>query len=125
MRKHSVLILGAVLLLAAFTLAAADVNGKWAGEVQGRNGQPRPITFSFKQDGAALTGTMVGMMGREVEISDGKVDGDNISFLVKMEIQGNEVKINYTGKVEGDSIKMKSQREGTDRVQEFVAKKSM
>jgi hypothetical protein len=125
MRKHSLVTLVAVLILAAMTLAAADVTGKWAGEVQGRNGQPRPISFTFKQDGATLTGNMVGPMGREVEIADGKVDGDNISFMVKMEFQGNEVKINYTGKVEGDSIKMKSQREGSDRVQEFTAKKSM
>ena len=115
----------AVLILAAMTLAAADVSGKWAGEVQGRNGQPRPISFTFKQDGAALTGSMVGPMGREVEITDGKVDGDNISFLVKMEFQGNEVKITYTGKLDGDNLKMKSTREGSDRVQEFTAKKAM
>jgi hypothetical protein len=125
MRKHSFVMLVAVLILAAMTLAAADVSGKWAGEVQGRNGQTRPVSFTFKQDGAALTGSMVGPMGREVEITDGKVDGNNISFLVKMEIQGNEVKITYTGTLDGDNLKMKSQREGSDRVQEFTAKKAM
>ena len=125
MRKHSLVVLAAILVLAATTLFAADVTGKWAGEVQGRNGQTRQISFNFKQDGATLTGNMVGPMGKEVEITDGKVDGDNIAFTVNMEFQGNAVKIKYTGTLEGDSLKMKSQREGSDRVQEFTAKKAM
>jgi hypothetical protein len=103
---------------------AADVTGKWAAEVQGRNGQTRNVSFAFKQDASTLSGTMVGPMGREVEITNGKVDGDNLSFDVNMEFQGNAVTIHYTGTVEGNSIKMKSQREGSDRTQEFTAKKS-
>ena len=124
MRNRSFLTLLSVLVLGALTLMAADVTGKWAAEVQGRNGQTRNVNFAFKQDGSTLTGTMVGPMGREVEITNGKIDGDNLSFDVNMEFQGNAVTIHYTGAVEGDSIKMKSQREGSDRTQEFTAKKS-
>ncbi len=124
MGKRLFLSLLSVLVLGAVSLMAADVSGKWAAEVQGRNGQTRNMTFSFKQDGSTLTGSMVGPMGREFEISNGTVDGDNLSFYVKMEFQGNAMKIHYTGTVEGDSIKMKSQREGSERVQEFTAKKS-
>jgi hypothetical protein len=124
MRNRSFLTLVSVLVLGALTLMAADVSGKWAAEVQGRNGQTRNVSFAFKQDGSTLNGTMVGPMGREVEITNGKVDGDNLSFDVNMEFQGNAVTIHYTGTVAGDSIKMKSQREGSDRTQEFTAKKS-
>jgi hypothetical protein len=124
MRNRSFLTLLSVLVLGALTLMAADVTGKWAAEVQGRNGQTRNVSFAFKQDGSTLAGTMVGPMGREVELKNGKVDGDNLSFDVNMEFQGNPVTIHYTGTVEGDSIKMKSQREGSDRAQEFTAKKS-
>jgi hypothetical protein len=124
MRNRSFLTLVSVLVLSALALMAADVTGKWAAEVQGRNGQTRNVSFAFKQDGSTLTGTMVGPMGREVAITNGKVDGDNLSFDVNMEFQGNAVTIHYTGTVEGDSIKMKSQREGSDRTQEFTAKKS-
>ena len=114
----------AIAVMALTSLAyAGDVTGKWVASMETPNGA-RETTFTFKADGAKLTGSVSGRQG-DTQIQDGKVDGDNISFLVKMEIQGNEVKIDYTGKVEGDSIKMKSQREGTDRVQEFVAKKSM
>ena len=41
-----------------------------------------------------------------------------------MEFNGNEVKLNFKGKVSGDVIKFTRQREGGDRVQEFTAKKS-
>ena len=88
MRNRSFLTLVSVLVLGALTLMAADVTGKWAAEVQGRNGQTRNVSFAFKQDGSTLTGTMVGPMGREVAITNGKVDGDNLSFDVNMEFQG-------------------------------------
>jgi hypothetical protein len=124
MRNRSFFTLLSVLVLGAMTLMAADVTGKWSAEMQGRNGQTRNVNFNFKQDGSTLTGTLAGAMGGEAEIANGKVDGDNISFDVTREFQGNTVKIHYTGTVEGDSIKMKSQREGSDRAQEFTAKKS-
>jgi len=123
MRKRSMLILCALFALAVATLSAADVTGKWTAEVQGRNG-PRTVTFDLKQDGSNLTGTMQGMGPEPVNISDGKVDGDNLSFVVRREFNGNEMKINYTGKLDGGNLVMKSQREGSDRVMEFTAKKA-
>ena len=117
------LILCALFALAVATLSAADVTGKWTAEVQGRNG-PRTVTFDLKQDGSNLTGTMQGMGPEPVNISDGKVDGDNLSVVVRREFNGNEMKINYTGKLEGGNLVMKSQREGSDRVMEFTAKKA-
>jgi hypothetical protein len=41
-----------------------------------------------------------------------------------MEFNGNQVKLNFKGKIEGDQIKFTRQREGGDRVQEFTAKKA-
>jgi len=113
-----------ILLVAIGTAIAADITGKWNGEVQGRGGQTRPVTFNLKQDGGQLTGSMVGPQGRELPIADGKVSGDQVSFTVTMEFNGNTVKTNYTGTVSGDEIKMKSQREGGDSTQEFTAKRS-
>lgn len=123
MRRQFLFVLGALFVLVAATAMAADVTGKWTAEVQGRNGT-RTVTFDLKQDGSTLTGTMQGMGPQPVEISDGKVDGDNISFVIRREFNGNEMKINYTGKLEGGNLVMKSQREGSDRVMEFTAKKS-
>src|ERR1700704_5210365 len=80
-----------IALIAAFSLLAADVSGKWVAEQPGRNGgPPRQTTFMLKADGAKLTGTMTGG-GRggaaptAVEITDGKIDGDKVTFTVKRE----------------------------------------
>jgi len=112
------------LLVALFaTLAlAADVTGTWKAQVPGREGNPMEMTFTFKVEGETLTGTISNPMG-ETPISNGKTSGDDLSFTVVMNFGGNEVKINYKGKVSGNEIKFTSQREGSDRVREFVAKK--
>ncbi len=109
---------------AVFTLlaAAADVTGKWVAQVPGRDGQSREVVYNLKADGAKLTGTMSGPQGAEIAISDGKIDGDNIAFDVKLEFNGNSMTRKYSGVVAGDEIKMKSQ---TQRgAQEFVAKRA-
>ena len=119
--KIRLVLLSCLLAVAAF---AADVTGKWNAEVPGRGGQTRQITMNLKADGATLTGTIGGPQG-DTEITNGKVDGDQVSFTVVREFQGNSVKLNYTGKVAGDEIKFKQEREGGEgRSQEFTAKRS-
>ena len=56
----------AFLLLTA-TAYAADVDGKWSGTVQGPMGD-FPVAFTFKADGAKLTGSTTGFDGAEVPI---------------------------------------------------------
>ena len=109
--------------LFAFAAVAADVNGKWVAQVPGRDGQTRDTTFNFKQDGAKLTGTMSGFQGAELEIKDGKVSDDGLSFKVNMEFGGNAVTLLFDGKVSGSEIKFTRKREGGDRTQEFTAKR--
>jgi|HubBroStandDraft_6_1064221.scaffolds.fasta_scaffold717576_2 hypothetical protein len=118
--KAKFLVLSCLLAVAAF---AADVTGKWTAEVQGRQGT-QTVTLNLKSDGAALTGSFQGARGGPVDISDGKVDGNKISFSITREIQGNSIKILYEGVASGDSISFKSHPEqAPDRVQEFTAKK--
>src|SRR5579863_9406309 len=92
----------------AFTLAltalAADITGTWKGSADTPMGTVER-TFVFKQDGGKLTGETSSNMFGKSTIEDGKVDGDSISFTVTINYQGNDVKINYTGKVSGDEIK--------------------
>jgi hypothetical protein len=110
------------LLLAAVAVFAADVNGKWVAQVPGRGGETREATFTFKADGNQLTGSVTTPRG-DVPISDGKVEGDDISFAQVMEFNGNQVKLLYKGKVAGNEIKFTRQREGGERVAEFTAKR--
>jgi hypothetical protein len=96
-----------VLLSCALTIVsyAADASGKWTFETRGRNG-PMTQTLNLKQDGNSLTGTLMGGRGGEVQISDGKVDGDNISFTVVRQFRGNEMSIKYNGVISGDQMNL-------------------
>lgn len=112
-----------VLLSLFATLAlAADVTGTWKAQVPGREGTTRETTFTFKVEGENLTGAVSSAMG-ETPISDGKISGDDLSFTVVMKFGEREMKMLYKGKVSGNEIKFTSQREGSERVTEFVAKK--
>jgi len=95
------------LLLAAFfalNLSAADVTGTWKGSADTPNGKVER-TFVFKSDGAKLTGeTSSEMLGKST-IEDGKIEGDTLSFNIKVKFQDNEMTLHYTGKVSGDEIK--------------------
>src|SRR6516165_6554568 len=123
-----------IALVFAFAVMAADVSGKWTYEQPGRGGNPgRPVTITLKQDGMKLTGSVPGM-GRggdnpppPTEITDGKVDGNNISFTVKREFNGNTMIQKFEGTVDGDQMKLKITRtgqDGTPMTNEVVAKRS-
>lgn len=115
----------ATTLLIGLSLAAlaADASGKWNASVPGRGGQARDVTFTLKADGDKLTGSMSGGQGGEIAISDGKVTGDNISFVTTIERGGNTIKQSYAGKVEGDEIKFKREG-GQGQPIEFTAKRA-
>ncbi len=101
--KSKILLIGAVVLLVVAAAYAADVTGKWVAEMQGRNGTTQ-TTFDLKADGAKLTGTMQGAQGDPVAIQDGKIDGDNISFVAVRKMGEMEMKTTWKGKVTGDQI---------------------
>jgi hypothetical protein len=113
------------LMMALATLAlAADVTGKWVAQVPGRGGQTVETTINLKAEGDKLTGTISNPQG-ESAIGDGKVSGDDVSFSVTREFQGNSFKMIYKGKVSGDEIKFTRTIEGRDMPPtEFTAKKA-
>jgi len=122
MRKLT--ITGFLLGLLTLTALAADVTGKWTAQMPSRRGQTREATFHFKADGNTLTGTVSGRMG-DMPISDGRIEGDQISFTQTMEGDGNTIKVLYKGTVSGDEIKFTRTRDGgAGRAQEFIAKRA-
>jgi hypothetical protein len=102
----------AILCVLTFAVMAADVTGKWTWEQQGQNGATT-VSLSLKADGGKLTGTLDGGRG-PTEISDGKVDGNSISFNVKRNMRGTDVVTPYKGIVNesGDSMKIEFSRPG-------------
>src|SRR5512136_2364300 len=96
----AVCVLGAMIASAV----AADITGTWVAEMSAPKmgpgggpegggpggGGPMKFTFEFKADGAKLGGNVLGPMGNKNEIIDGKIDGNNVSFAVKVDAMGNE-----------------------------------
>lgn len=99
--KKRILWICTLLALSSLAAFAADVTGKWTAE--GRGGTQ---TYTLKQDGDKLTGNIEGGRGGAVDISNGKVDGDNVSFEVVREFNGNSITIKYSGTVSGNSMKL-------------------
>jgi hypothetical protein len=97
-----------LIALATLTLGvsfAADIDGKWTGQVEGRNGTQTQIIM-LKADGSALTGNIQGARGGPVDISNGTIDGNNVSFTVVREFQGNKVTQEFKGMISGGQLKL-------------------
>ena len=102
--KRNLLLLVFVVIFSSIVALAADITGAWTGSTKGPNGDDFALTFNFKQDGAKLTGTVVGPQGDPLQITDGKVDGDKMSFNVSF----NGMTINHDGVIDGDEIALKT-----------------
>jgi len=111
--------LSALLALASIAALAADLTGTWKSEPPA-NGKGGPQTLTLKQDGSALTGTLGGGRGEPVEMKNGKVDGDNVSFEVTRTMQGNEMTMKYSGKVDGSTLKVSYEMRGNTRELSFT-----
>lgn len=90
----------ALILFAGLACFAAitDLNGKWSGAFKTPQGD-FPVTYTFKVDGDKITGVAESDQG-SLEITDGKVSGNDFSFNV--DLQGNVLK--NVGKFYGDSV---------------------
>ncbi len=125
----SVLSLTTCLLLAfAATVQADDKKpnpaGTWKWSFTGQNGQTRETTLKLKLEGEKLTGSMSGRNG-DTAIDDAKIKGDEISFAVTREFNGNKMTSKYNGKLSGDTIKGKveTERDGEKRSRDWEAKR--
>jgi len=101
------------LALNAASMHAADVSGKWTTDLQmPGGGDSMQIQFVFTADGATLTGSVQGPQGDAMAITDGKIDGDKISFKVSF----NGMTISHEGTVNaaGDEIKLNSKSDSGD-----------
>ncbi len=108
----------------------ADPTGTWSWTVPGRNGGPdRKNTLKLKVEGDKVTGKLTsparGGETRDTEIKDGKLKGNEVSFTVSREFNGNTFTQKYSGKVTADSIKgkMEFERNGETTSRDWEAKK--
>jgi len=120
-RRASLLIV--FLGFLAATLSAADVGGKWTGDVNTPDGQSISLTFTFKLDGGKVTGTVTGPTG-DIEISDGKLDGETLQFGLNVDAGGQQMNFKCTGKLAADDQLKITMDGGGDLNFEINAKRS-
>ena len=112
-----------LIAMFAITASAADINGTWKGTAETPNGTIER-TFVFKVDGGKLTGETVSTRFGKSTISDGKIDGDNLSFTISMKFQDNDVTVSYKGKVvSATEIKLTAEIPNAGQTIEYTAKK--
>ena len=90
------------IALTSTAALAADLTGTWSGEMPGQNGGTFHISYTFKEDGAELTGSVKSPQGDLIQIADGKIDGDKFSFTLTV----NGTTIWHEGTVSGETIKL-------------------
>ena len=90
-----------IAVFAVMTSNAEGIGGKWKTSMESPQGSME-LTFVFKVDGAKLTGTVSSPMG-DIEISNGKVNGNEFSFDI--DVMGNTMP--HKGKLDGEVIKLK------------------
>jgi len=114
--RHALLALVMTIGLTA-TAFAADVTGKWVGNVETPNG-PLELTYELKADGETLTGTVASAMG-SLPLNNGKIAAGVLTYEVALE--GNVIKHEAKMNDAGTEITIKATGEwGTS---EYVVKK--
>lgn len=110
-----------LLVLSALAVMGADLNGTWKGTAESQNGTIER-TFIFKVDGAKLTGEAISEMFGKSAIENGKVEGDAVSFQIKVKFQEEERTMSYTGKLAGETLTLEAKGFG-DMVIKWTCKK--
>ena len=130
LKKNLTPLLAIAILAIGTAVQAADATGTWSWTRPGRNGGPeQKMTLKLKADGEKLTGTLSspGRDGQTTEtaIADGKVKGEEVSFTVTREFNGNKMVSKYNGKVSAETIKGKieSERNGQTQSRDWEAKR--
>jgi hypothetical protein len=104
--KKMLMAVGLLAFLAVLpAVHAADATGTWKGKFD-LHGTSMPLTFHLTVAAGAVTGTVEGLPTTPVEIHDGKVNGDTLTFWLSSDYEGQSYKLVYTGKVSpaGDEI---------------------
>jgi len=119
-------ILTVMILTGLLCVYAADISGKWTAQFDSQVGLQKYV-FELKVDGNTVTGTAISDIGGSVAktpLKDGKISGDEVTFMEPLNYQGMELQITYKGKiVSADEIKF-SRTVGEAGGEEFVAKKA-
>jgi hypothetical protein len=100
---------------------AAGATGKWTATFNTQVGEQK-YTWDLTVAGSKLTGKYTSSNGNG-EITDGKVDGNNLSWVENLDYQGMPLRIEYTATLSGDELKI-TRKVADVATEEGVAKRA-
>lgn len=121
MIKRKIILFIVLTISCLVSVYAADPAGKWTTTINTQIGDLQ-YTYDFKVEGEKLIGKAKSQFG-DIEITEGKVKGDDITFVENISFDGTPIRIEYKGKVTGDEIKF-TRQVGEFATEEFVAKRA-
>lgn len=127
MTRRDILALGFVVLGLVTQASAADKadpTGTWKWSVTFNN-NTRDVTLKLKLEGDKLTGAMPGRNNTETAIEDATFKDGEVAFSVTRERNNQKFTTKYKGKLDGDTIKGKSEseRDGQTQSRDWEAKR--
>jgi hypothetical protein len=122
--QRTLAVAGAVLFCATM-LFGASATGTWKGSLTAPDGG-HDLTFKLTASGDKLTGTVsdAASGSGELEIREGKIEGDTITFQMLYPYQGDTMKILYKGQVTADEIRFNIATDDGSWSTDFVAKRT-
>jgi hypothetical protein len=85
---------------------AQGVAGAWTMSYTTRDGVKMASTLTLKIEEDKLTGTISSPRG-SVPLNEASVKGDDVAFAIERVGFGDRIRIEYTGKVKGDTMTLK------------------
>jgi hypothetical protein len=80
------------------------VAGLWKVDLKLESGAKLQPSLRLKQQGNRLTGSYVGVSGKEAPLQEVKAKGAEVSFRVTDEIEGEKVALRFAAKLAGDQL---------------------
>ncbi len=90
-------------LASASLLGQGNFNGRSSGEIVTTDGENRSATFFLRQSGDTLTGAMT-LNFRMQDFTEGKVAGDEASWVIVTRPGGRERRVEYPAKLSGGAL---------------------
>ncbi len=120
MKKYLVSLM-ALLALTGLVLLAADIDGTWTMTKDGKNG-PQTTTLILTAKGGELTGKLDGGRGGPLDISEGKIEGANVTFKVVREGKNGKQEQEYKGMLKGGDLTLTTEGRGGPQELNFKKK---
>jgi hypothetical protein len=107
MTKKIITIAGIALLALAVqvapAMAQANVAGTWTLTLEGPEG-PIDAEVVLTQDGGSVMGTIEMPDVDSADLEDGMIEGNALTFMLIISVQGQEIALEATSEVDGNAI---------------------